>query len=1440
MSDCLNSLLLQPCYDLFVDLNDFHPAVKDWFSTTFSAPTPCQLDAWSAIKSQQHTLIAAPTGSGKTLAAFLAAIDDLVREDIQDELPNETRVLYISPLKALSNDIQKNLQQPLQGVRDRLIEQGLPDITLRAMVRTGDTPQKERAAMRRLAPHILVSTPESLYILLTSESGRDMLRSVNTVIVDEIHAIANSKRGSHLALSLERLDQLVDQPLTRIGLSATQKPIEQVAKFLTGCDQYGQPKACTIVDSGYVRDRDLAIELPDSPLETIMSNDLWGEVYEKIVNQIESHSTTIVFVNTRRMAERVAHHLSETLDEENITSHHGSLSRHQRLNAEQRLKSGELKALVATASLELGIDIGDVDLVIQLGSTRWISTFLQRAGRANHAVDGLPKARLFPLNRDELIEAIALLDAIRRGELDALVIPKAPLDVLAQQIVAILANEEWTVENLFNCVTRSWPYHTLSREDFNDVISMLSEGFSARRGRIGTWLYHDAVNGRLRGRKGARLTAVTSGGAIPDTADYEVRLEPEGTFIGTLDEDFAIESLAGDIFQLGNTSWRILKVDAGIVRVADAKGQPPSIPFWFGEAPARSIEFSHAVSRLRSTIDEKITADGDTDRARQWLLETLKIAPYAVEQVIHYLHAARNALGVMPSMQTLVIERFFDESGGMQLVLHSPFGSRINRGWGLALRKRFCRQFNFELQAAATEDAIILSLGETHSFALDQVWKFLHSNSIRDVLVQALLDAPMFATRWRWNATSALAMPRFMGGKKVPARIQRMKAEDLISVVFPDQLACLENIAGEREIPDHPLVQQTVHDCLTDAMDIDGLTDLIKSIEAGDKTLIGRDLTEPSPLAQAILVANPYAFLDPAPAEERRTRAVISRRWLDPDSASDIGKLDPEAIDRVKQEAWPDAVNHDELHDALLLGGFLTDDEILSSSHEWPALLDQLAQDKRVEHRTDLKIWIAAERSNWFEDVISHTDQRNDSLIAIIRCRLTILGPITVTALAKPLLPFATEMQIAQAMSALENEGFVLQGKFTPDRHLLDSVDLIEWCERRLLARIHRYTVTRLRKEIEPVSISDFMRFLFEWQHLAANSQLEGAAAVYTVLQQLEGYSASATSWENAILPDRIQHYQSDWLDQCCLSGRFVWLRGRAPSQKSTPQSRTSTNLKSIPIYFLQRANLAQWRVTSKQEKDVLSSQARLVFDILQQSGACFFDDILSQHKTMPSLLEESLAELISQRLISSDSFAGLRRFLRTAKQSQRLQRARRRMPTVAPIQDQSGRWWIIPETPDTARTETEIEAIVLCLLQRYGVVFRRLLDHENDLPSWRELLMCLRRLEAQGQIRGGRFVHTVTGEQFALPEAVEKLRSVRRQKIQNEMLSINACDPLNLTGSLLPGPRVPANPGQRILFREGAPIAVKNGNNISLLQSDPDKCQEVDWSIKNALINRH
>lgn len=1423
-------------------LDRFHPAVSAWFRDAFPTPTECQTEAWDAIKSGRHTLIAAPTGSGKTLAAFLAAIDDLVREGEVFGLPEETRVLYISPLKALSNDIHKNLEAPLDGINARLFELGSTNVAIRSQVRTGDTPALARAAMSKHPPHILVTTPESVYILLTSEGGRRMLKTVRTVIVDEIHAVVGSKRGSHLALSLERLERLVEHRLTRIGLSATQNPIESVASFLTGGTN------CRIIDTGHRRRLDLAIELPDSPLEAVLSQQAAKEIYDRMTALIEAHKTTLIFVNTRRMAERVARALSERLGEEHVTSHHGSLSREQRLSAEHRLKTGNLKALVATASLELGIDVGDVDLVCQLGTTGSISTFLQRVGRSGHFAGGLPKGRLFPASRDDLIECIALIDAIRRDDLDRLIMPQKPVDVLAQQIVAMVAAEDWPEDELYRTVCRAYPYRELSRQEFDEIVKMLAEGFSTRRGPRGAYLHRDGIHKRLRAKRGARLTAVTCGGAIPDNAEYRVILEPSGEFIGTVDEDFAIESLAGDIFQLGNASWRVLRLEAGTLRVEDARHQPPNIPFWFGEAPGRTHELSYAVARLRREIEERLEENVGNQNlnlsaARAFLENEVGISPLAAVQAVNYLASAKLTLGTLPTLDTLVFERFFDESGGMQFIIHAPYGSRVNRGWGLALRKRFCRTFNFELQAAATENAIILSLGTSQSFPLEDVTRFLNTATVRDLLVQALLAAPMFTVRWRWNAVCSLALKRFQGGRKTPPYLLRMQAEDLVTCVFPDQLACFENIVGDREVPDHPLVNQTVHDCLTEAMDIDRLIEVIGGIESGAIRVVCRDLTEPSPLAAEIVNSKVYSFLDGAPLEERRTRAVASRRWLDPSEAADLGRLDQAAIDRVRQEAWPEASNADELHDALQMLGFLQQSE---AEIGWEALFRELKLQGRVAElhvASGNILWIAAERLPQFQAVYAQADGSSsagigytaqlppkyleqtwtpeDALKEIVRARIDCTGPVTAAELAEAMaLPVG---RVEYALLALQNEGFVLRGSYTP------GAGTEEWCERRLLARIHRYTINRLRQEIEPVPSADFMRFLFRWQHVHPENRMQGAQALAAVLAQLEGFEAAAVAWEGDLLPARITDYDPAWLDALCLSGKIVWTRLSAAKGGQGP-------VKSSPMALIARRHLSYWRQFAVQsESTELSPAARHVADILKTRGALFFEELAQWAGLLPTQLENTLAELVARGWVASDSFMGLRALLIPEQKKQRYRGLSFGMA-------EAGRWTLVQppvrldQDPSGFSDQEAVEHIAGTLLKRYGVVFRALLARETVAPPWQDLLRIYRRLEARGEIRGGRFVAGHFGEQFALPEAVEALRAVRKEKDTETLVTLSAVDPLNLVGIVTPGAKIPALPGNRVLFRDGIPTALHAGKETQFLVS-VEKHRE--WEFKNRLTQR-
>ena len=1443
----------------------FHPAVTRWFEHTFGSPTEPQARGWPAIQSGRHVLISAPTGSGKTLAAFLASLDALFREGVEEELADETQVVYVSPLKALSNDIRKNLQEPLAGIRALLGETNGTEIDVRAEVRTGDTTAAQRQALIKKPPHILVTTPESLYLLLTSDSGRRMLSTARTLILDEIHAVVDDRRGAHLALSVERLAALTKNPLQRIGLSATQKPIEEVSRFLVGAhgvDDGGNPD-CEIIDIGHRRELDLAIEMPKSPLEAVMSNEVWEEIYHRLAELIQAHRTTLVFVNTRRMAERVTHHLSELLGADAVTSHHGSLSAKLRLDAEDRLKRGDLKTLVATASLELGIDIGSVDLVCQLGTTRSIATLLQRVGRAEHKRSGLPKGRIFPLSRDELVECAALLRCVHRGELDRLSIPEKPLDVLAQQTVAAASTEDWDENEFFELVRSAWPYRNLTRDEFDSVVTMLTDGFSTKRGRRAALIHHDAVNHRIRGRRGARLTALTSGGAIPDNADYRVILEPSETFVGTVNEDFAVESLAGDIFQLGNASWRILRINSGVVRVEDAKGQPPGIPFWLGEAPARTNELSKAVSDLRGEIEKGLSveeAESFPCKIEEWLKQELQLPIVAAEQISAYFADAYRSLGAIPSQQTLVMERFFDESGGMQLVLHAPFGNRINRAWGLALRKRFCRSFNFELQAAATDDAIVISLGTQHSFPLEEVFRYLNSNTVRDLLVQALLDAPMFTIRWRWNATRSLAVPRFRGGAKIAAPLQRMESENLLAAVFPDQLACLEHIVGDREIPDHPLVKQTIDDCLTEAMDIEGLEELLRKIERGEVRCIARDLPEPSPLASEILNARPYAFLDNAPLEERRTQAVYTRRASERNGSDGLGILDTAAIEKVQREAWPNATNADELHDALMLLAVMTRDEVLRTVHHEvngagaEQLQNQLVADKRAAQLRvgDKNFWISAERLPMLKTIYPGADvdpqlsapesvqkqnwERSNAIREVLRGRMEVSGPVTVAQLQTILSLSSSEVETG--LLGLESEGFVLRGKFhhgTTDQ---------EWCDRRLLARIHRLTIDRLRAEIQPVSVQDFYRFLFAWQRVDVDHRVEGPEGLQSVLEQLDGCELPLAAWESAVLAARVADYDPESLDRLCFSGRIGWGRLSAPRN---PNARTIAPLRSSPIALYQRQNLQDWLLLSRPNSAVeLLAANQAVLDALQSGGALFFTELMrrSDVSGLPSQLEEALSQLAALGLVTSDSFDGLRALLVPPDKRPTFGRnigKRRRKTNLASIEF-AGRWSLlrspIASQPsgngvESSERDTAAAKFARVLLHRYGVVFRRLLERESLGASWYELGRIYRRWEARGEIRGGYFVGGISGEQFALPEAIGSLRSIRKVPLKGELITLSAADPLNLQGILTPGPRIAALTANRILFRDGLPIAGLEAGEVRKLADAAIPDLEIERALK-------
>jgi len=1524
----------------------FHPLTAEWFAGRFGEPTEAQRLGWPEIVAGRHTLIAAPTGSGKTLAAFLVCIDRLVRQAAEGTLADETQVVYISPLKALSNDIHRNLEVPLAEIMARARAAGIELPPLRVMVRTGDTPASARQAMVRRPPHIVVTTPESLYLLLTSAKGREMLRSVRTVIVDEIHALARDKRGSHLALSLERLAALCPQPPTRIGLSATQRPIDEIARFLVGTRNVeaasalsdGRP-ACQIIDAGHLRSLDLGIEVPPSDLSAVCSHETWDEIYRRLAELVGTHRSTLVFVNTRRMAERVSFRLRELLGEEAVASHHGSLAKETRLAAEKKLQTGQLKAIVATASLELGIDVGYIDLVCQIGSPRSIATFLQRVGRAGHSLRGTPRGRLFPLTRDELMECCALVRAVRERRLDQIEIPRAPLDILAQQIVATVAAEEYGENELFELCRRAWPYHDLTRQEFDAVVEMLSEGIG-RGSRQGAYLHRDRVHGRLRARRSARLAAITSGGAIPETADYRVVTAEDRTFVGTVNEDFAIESLRGDVFLLGNTSWRIVYVRSGEVVVEDAHAAPATIPFWLGEAPGRTIELSAEISSLREELARRlagtneasgrredvgwdqracerrptvidvanggpalasslvppndgalappyddsvgnalrgvpgepndlpspasrnategvpyrVAADADGVSAKEdavaWLEAACGASRHAAEQAAAYVDAQLTAVGMVPTQRQIVFERFFDESGGMQLVIHSPYGARINRAWGLALRKRFCRSFDFELQASADDNGIVLSLGPQHSFAIEQLFKMLNQQNAEQMLVQALLAVPMFRIRWRWNATRALAVLRQRGGKKVPPPLQRFRADDLLTAVFPAQTACQENVTGDIEVPDHPLVNQTVYDCLHEAMDFDRWLDLLGEIEAGRTQLVAKDTYEPSPFSHEILNANPYAFLDDAPLEERRARAVATRRTLEKGDWSDLGRLDPDAIERVKAEAWPVVRDADELHDCLLSHAAWPAadgepwrhwfDELVAAGRATRAVRNTAAalpdgeQTSPALHDANaavaegnghspprsvgatLELWVAAERWSLVKAVLPdavpdpalnlpdamRTEHESAAAsVELVRGQVACRGPVTAETIAKRLgLPIE---RIAAALEALEGEGAVLRGRFTPDG------DGHEWCDRRLLARIHRLTLTSARERVQPVEPAVFWRFLLAHQHVLADKNLRSRFGLREAIGQLQGFQTPAGAWERDLLPGRLLDYDPAWLDELSLGGEVSWGRLQPPRVGDDRKPRPRVLHRAVPIAIVSRTNL-EWLLPIDRAEaiELASGNARQVLETLSSRGALFRADLMPLTGLLATQLDEVLGELAALGLVTADGYSAIRSLV-TREQHQQGRRGRRSRNGSAAYPG-GGRWSLFPGSLPRVEPAQRAEHWAKLLLWRYGVMFRDLLAREGAAPAWGELAGVYRRWEAQGRVRGGRFVSGVAGEQYALPDAVEELRRLRDAGPSQKWTVISAADPLNLASILTSGPRVTAKTRGALALIDGRLVAVQ------------------------------
>ena len=1331
----------------------FNSKIIEWFEKTFDSATPVQEQAWESISQNKDVLISSPTGSGKTLAAFLYSLNRLFVEPDSKQLT----VLYISPLKALSNDVKINLENPLAELSPLF-----SDKNIRAATWTGDTTQNERNKIRKNPPHILVTTPESLYTLLTAHSGRAILGTIKTVIIDEVHAVANSKRGAHLSLSLQRLEALCLQRPQRIAISATQKPIERMRDFVL------HKENSNIVNLGHKRDLDLSIEIPDSPLNALMSNEQWAEVYKRLKEVINTHKTTLIFVNNRRLSERVAKNLAEIIGDEFITSHHGSLAKEHRLKAEQDLKAGNLKALVATASLELGIDIGDIDCVCQIGSPGNIQAFLQRVGRSGHSLDKTPKGLLFATTIDDLMELTALKQAVETKRLDTTLFPIKPFDVLAQQIVAEIAMQDWDRLSLYHLFSDNYIYHDLTQTEFNQVIEMLAVGYGGNRQRQTAMIFHDKVTDQLRPRKVARLTAITNGGTIPDHFDFDVRLLPEDIKIGTLNEDFSFESLPGDIFILGNHSYRILKIETskGAVFVEDAHGLPPNIPFWFGVTMWRSDELSKSVSDL--TLD--------LVNIPKQIEEKYSIPAQAAEQLIEYVAKTKKVLGVVPSQEHIVVERFFDDNNDMHLVIHSVFGSRLNRAWGLALRKKFCRNFNFELQAAADENTLILSLSESHSFDLSTIINYLNPQTVEYTLIQALLDRPMFESQWRWNATIALAIRRRNGGKRVPAQFQRNNAEDLIAQLFPDQIACPENLAGDREIPDHPLVHQAVHDCIRVLMDIDGLSQLLQDIKDDKVKVSFVDANTPSPASLAIINARNFAFLDDAPAEERRTNAVRTKELTDALESFPSQNLDQAIIQSVNSTVSPFKRDADELHEAIHFAGFLTEDEIGDGTQWLPELEKQrkvsvIAREKRPRQspeqcdktnrlpqsclpRNDERsknIWYTTENTELIKSIYKTPgDNYNQNLAKLTFMKLETIGFTSFESLKEIMNVSASSLM--QALLLLETQGKVFK--------VIGEDKKEYWCERHILAKIRKQSHYKKRNSHELISPQNYQQKLLS-KHF---NQHEGMDGLIEVLKLLEGFSAPASVWEEHLLKPRVKDYQTYMLDQLCYSGQFIFKRITANTQIST---NGIASIKNTPISFIQRQNI-QLFVTNDYLPEQLTAQGQKIIELIQNNGAMYASDMQKQLDCMMLEIENTLIHLIKLGVIYSDGASALRLFtMSPAQRGRYIKKAKSKTSFL----DMMGRWSV------TAKVEkSDNQAIVKILLNRYGILFKAVFDQEQFPLTWYDCVYELTRLEAQGEILAGRFVKSYSGIQFANKQFIKQ-----KGVLQTDDLSMIEKDCCNL-----------------------------------------------------------
>jgi len=1386
-------------------LESFHPAVRAWFEERFGRPSPPQAQGWPAIARGENVLILAPTGSGKTLAAFLKCLDILYREGIRRE-PG-IRVLYISPLKALNNDVYRNLEVPLAEIEAKARELGLSLPHLTHAVRTGDTPQRERAEMRRHPPDILITTPESLYLLLTSRS-RDILRTVRYVIVDEIHALCTTKRGAHLSLSLERLEALLPRPPVRIGLSATLRPLEEVAHFLGGT---GRP--VTIVDAGVRRNLDLRVEVPVDDMRALPEGSLWPASHRRVLELVEAHRAAIVFVNSRGLAERLAGQLNALAGREVARVHHGSMSREAREQVEAELKAGRLPCLVATSSLELGIDVGAVDLVIQIESPGTVSRGLQRVGRAGHALGAVSKGRLLPKYRGDLLETAGIVREMRKGEIEEIRVPTGALDVLAQQVVAMAAMDEWRVDDLLALVRRAWGYRDLTERQLRSVLDMLagrypSEEFRELRPRI-VW---DREAGVIRGREGARALAVLSGGTIPDRGYYEVYLEGRNVKLGELDEEFVYESRVGDVFLLGTGTWQIRAIEHDRVVAVPAPGRMPRMPFWKGEGFGRPLELGRKLGAFTGEVAARLADPG----LPQWLQSECCLDERAAQNLVQYVRDQVAHTGAVPTDRRLVLERFPDELGDQRLALLSPFGGRVNTAWGMVLRARIRQLLHLEAEVTTSDDVIHIRLPGADRPLDPEALVRIDPDEAVELLLQEVGSTPLFGAYFRMNAGRALVLPRPRPGKRRPFWLQRLKAADLLQVA--------------RRYPDFPLVLETYREVLRDVLDLEGLRQVLTDLASGTIELAVVETDSPSPMASQILLqfVAEYMYEGEAPKAERHgTLLALHRELLDELLGTGALRelLDPRAIAAVaarlrgQAEGWHPR-GPDEVEDLLRRAGDMSQAE-LEAAGARPEWLAQLEAERRA-----LRLHAAsrdrggaspagdAGAVHWVHADDAPLYRRPEAdVAAVVRRYARAHGPFRPEEVARRYgLPPA---EVAAAAEGLAAAGTLVAGEFTR------GAGGREYCDREVLRQIRRQTLTLLRAEVEPVDGAAYARFLMSWQGVQAGSPMPGApgdspaagtppagapaegpwsGALLRTLRRLQGIPLPAELWEQEILPCRVPGYQPLWLDQLLAAGELHWVG--APGRR-------------LAFYLPDQVGLFAGRLEAAPSEGLAPTQAQ-VLEACRATGAAFLGAIARRAGLSPNEALEALWELAWMGLVTNDTFAPVREVLRSPSRS-----ARHRGRAAPVLRGGTGRWWptaalveaapaVLPGgegTPGGAADRAE--AYARLLLDRYGVVSREVAAADGGPAPWGEVLERLRRMEWRGEVRQGYFVAGLSGLQFARADAVERLRRARDLTGGPPVL-LNATDPANPYGAILPWPegeRLARLPSTYLVLLDGLPV---------------------------------